>query len=395
MYINRITEKLLLDKLNSRKICIILGARQTGKTTLINHLLADGNSMYFNLDIDVDKQRLLSASSLEPDKAIKSLGGKKHIIIDEAQRLPEIGRITKGWYDSGVDSKIILLGSSSLDLLNQSAESLAGRNEKIYLPPLTFQEIIQDQNWYSPDFSRKAINTHFSDQIGEILKQSIVFGNYPEAVTTERKREYLVNLISDYIFKDVLQFGLIKMTEPINRLLSLLAYQIGSEISVNELSGSLGMARQTIERYLDLLEQTFIIFSLPAFSTNSRKEITKSKKIYFWDTGVRNALLNDFSLYPTRSDIGALWENWVVSEFAKFNMLQGKTYNLYFWRSKAGAEIDLVIKKDDAISAFEVKWKRGKAPTKVFTKDYGVEIDIITSSQPMIDFIWHNYPVVA
>ena len=390
MYINRITEKLLLDKLNSRKICIILGARQTGKTTLINHLLADGNSMYFNLDIDVNKQRLLSASSLEPDKAIKSLGGKKHIIIDEAQRLPEIGRITKGWYDSGVDSKIILLGSSSLDLLNQSAESLAGRNEKIYLPPLTFQEVIQDQNWYSPDFSCEAINTHFSDQIAEILMQSIVFGNYPEAVTTERKREYLVNLISDYIFKDVLQFGLIKMTEPIKKLLSLLAYQIGSEISVNELASSLGMARQTIERYLDLLEQTFIIFSLPAFSTNPRKEITKSKKIYFWDTGVRNALLNDFSLYPTRSDIGALWENWVVSEFAKFNMLQGKTYNLYFWRSKAGAEIDLVIKKDDAIRAFEVKWKKGKTPTKVFTKDYGVKIDIITSSQPMIDFIWHG-----
>lgn len=146
-------------------------------------------------------------------------------------------------------------------MLYQSAESLAGRNEKIYLPPLTFQEVIQDQIWYSPDFSRKAIKMNFSKQIGEILMQSIVFGNYPEAVTTERKREYLVNLISDYIFKDVLQFGLIKMTGPIKKVLALLAYQIGSEISVNGLAGSLGMARQTIERYLDLLEKTFIIFS--------------------------------------------------------------------------------------------------------------------------------------
>jgi uncharacterized protein len=389
MYINRIAENILLDKLNSKKICIILGARQTGKTTLIKHLLADKNSAYFNLDIDVDKQRLLSASSLEPEKAIRSLGGKKYIVIDEAQRLPEIGKITKGWYDSGVDSKIILLGSSSLDLLNKSAESLAGRNEKIYLPPLTFQEIIEDQDWYSPDFTREAMQSHFSSQIAEILIQSIVFGNYPETVATVGKREYLINLISDYIFKDALQFGLIKMTEPINKLLSMIARQIGSEISVNELAGSLGMARQTVERYLDLLEQTFIIFSLPAFSTNPRKEITKSKKIYFWDTGVRNALLNDFSINTARSDIGALWENWVVSEFAKFNMFHGKSYNLYFWRSKAGAEIDLVVQQDDKINAFEVKWKKGKSPTKVFTQDYGVEIDIVTSSQPLINFVWH------
>lgn len=388
MYIHRITEKILLDTLGSKKISIILGARQTGKTTLIKHVLSDKESVYLNLDIDVDKQRLLSVSSLEPSKAIHNLGAKQYIIIDEAQRLPEIGRITKGWYDSGVDSKIILLGSSSLDLLNKSAESLTGRNEKIYLSQLTFQEIISDQEWYSPDFNSEAINSHFSDQIAELLIQSIVFGNYPEAVTAAEKRAYLINLISDYIFKDVLQFGLIKTTEPIKKLLSMLAHQIGSEISINELAGSLGIARQTIERYLDLLEQTFIVFALPAFSTNPRKEISKSKKIYFWDTGVRNALLNDFSLNTARSDIGALWENWVVSEFAKFNMLQAKSYNLYFWRSKMGAEIDLVVKKDNKINAFEVKWKKGKAPTKAFTKDYGAKIDVISSSQPMIGFIW-------
>jgi hypothetical protein len=296
MYINRTAEKVVLDKLGSRKITIILGARQTGKTTLIKRVLSDSDNTYFNLDIDVDMQRLLSASSLEPEKAIKSLGGKTFIIIDEAQRLGEIGKIAKGWFDSNVQSKIILLGSSSLDLLNKSAESLTGRNEKVYLTPLTFKEVIKDQNWYSPEFSHKKLSTDFSDQISELLIQSIVFGNYPEAVTTGEKREYLINLVSDYIFKDVLQFGLIKTMDPIRKLLSLLAYQIGAQISVNELAGNLGMARQTVERYLDLLEQTFIIFSLPAFSTNPRKEIIKSKKIYFWDTGIRNALLNDFSL---------------------------------------------------------------------------------------------------
>lgn len=384
MYINRNAEKILEKGLNSKKISIILGARQVGKTTLVKYVLQDKDSVYFNLDIDIDKQRLISVSSIEPEKAIQILGNKKYIVIDEAQRLVDIGRITKGWYDSGIKTKIILLGSSSLDLLNKSSESLVGRNEKIFLMPFTFDEVVKSQSWYSPNFSKKDIEENFSLQIQELLIQSIVFGGYPETVTISGKKSYLLNLISDYLFKDVLQLGLIKTPDLIKKLLALLAHQVGSEVSTNELSKNLSLSRQTVERYIELLEETFVIFRLPAWSTNQRKEIAKSKKIYFWDTGVRNAVLNEFSLNPLRSDIGALWENWVIAEFAKQNMLYGQKRNLYFWRSRIGSEVDLIIKEDEKLRAYEIKWKKQKVLKRAFTNRYGVKVELIESSHPIL-----------
>jgi len=385
MYINRQAEKILKNSLKSKKISIILGARQVGKTTLVKYVLRNKDSVYFNLDINVDKQRLVSVSSLDPEKAIQVLGNKKYIVIDEAQRLADIGRIVKGWYDAGVKTKIVLLGSSSLDLLNKSSESLTGRNEKIYLMPFMFNEVIKSQSWYSSNLSKKNIEKNFSSQIQELLMQSIVFGGYPETTVVSEKKLYLLNLTSDYLFKDVLQLGLIKTPDLIKQLLALLAHQVGSEVSVNELSKNLSLSRQTIERYIELLEETFVIFRLPAFSTNQRKEIAKSKKIYFWDTGVRNAVLNEFSLNPLRSDIGALWENWVISEFAKQNMLYGQKRNLYFWRSRIGSEVDLIIKEDGKLRAYEIKWRKQKILKKAFTNKYGVEVKLIESSHPIIN----------
>ena len=385
MYINRKAEKILKNSLKSKKISIILGARQVGKTTLVKYVLKNKDSVYFNLDINVDKQRLVSVSSLDPEKAIQALGNKKYIVIDEAQRLADIGRIVKGWYDAGVKTKIVLLGSSSLDLLNKSSESLTGRNEKIYLMPFMFNEVIKSQSWYSSNLSKKNIEKNFSSQIQELLIQSIVFGGYPETTVVSEKKLYLLNLTSDYLFKDVLQLGLIKTPDLIKQLLALLAHQVGSEVSVNELSKNLSLSRQTIERYIELLEETFVIFRLPAFSTNQRKEIAKSKKIYFWDTGVRNAVLNEFSLNPLRSDIGALWENWVISEFAKQNMLYGQKCNLYFWRSRIGSEVDLIIKEDGKLWAYEIKWRKQKILKKAFTNKYGVEVKLIESSHPIIN----------
>ena len=385
MYINRQAEKILKNSLKSKKISIILGARQVGKTTLVKYVLRNKDSVYFNLDINVDKQRLVSVSSLDPEKAIQVLGNKKYIVIDEAQRLADIGRIVKGWYDAGVKTKIVLLGSSSLDLLNKSSESLTGRNEKIYLMPFMFNEVIKSQSWYSSNLSKKNIEKNFSSQIQELLMQSIVFGGYPETTVVSEKKLYLLNLTSDYLFKDVLQLGLIKTPDLIKQLLALLAHQVGSEVSVNELSKNLSLSRQTIERYIELLEETFVIFRLPAFSTNQRKEIAKSKKIYFWDTGVRNAVLNEFSLNPLRSDMGALWENWVISEFAKQNMLYGQKRNLYFWRSRIGSEVDLIIKEDGKLLAYEIKWRKQKILKKAFTNKYGVEVKLIESSHPIIN----------
>lgn len=362
--------------LSNSKILMVLGARQVGKTTLIKNNLSDKKIKYLNLDIEVDKQSLLRSSAINPQSALNSFSNPEIIIIDEAQKLPETGRIIKGWYDSHLPVKFIMSGSSSFNLLNQSAENLTGRNIKLYLPPLIFSEILYSQNWGISEENKKGV-AFYKNQIQSLLFDTMVYGSYPEAVTTSNKQEYLVNLVSDYLLKDVLYFGLIKEPQLIRKLLSLLAYQAGSEVSVNELSNNLGISRITINRYLDLLERTFVIFRLPAFGNNPRKEIIKSQKIYFWDTGVRNALINEFNLDVNRSDIGSLWENWIVSEFAKKIFLEGNIKKMYFWRTKIGSEVDLIIKDGNGVvSAFEIKW-RGNKITKAFTSKYNVPVNLI------------------
>jgi hypothetical protein len=384
-YIPRFAQARFVELLKSQKVIMILGARQVGKTTLVQHVLKGNNAFFLNLDLEIDKQRFLAASKITPLEAIKSFGMPDILVVDEAQRLVETGRIIKGWYDTKVPTKIVLLGSSSLNILSQSAESLTGRNVKLFLTPLMFKEILSFQDWYSSVFSWNKLQKQFSEQIKTLLLQTLVFGSYPEVVITSERTQYLTNLVSDYLLKDILQLGLVKNPDVIKRLLMLLAHQVGSEVSVNELANNLNLSRVTVDRYLDLLEQTFVIFKLPAFSTNPRKEIAKSAKIYFWDTGVRNALLNELNVNPLRSDIGSLWENWVVAEIAKENIQMEARKSLYFWRSRAGSEVDLVIKDGQRIKAFEIKWSaRRKAGIRAFRDSYGVDVKLITASFPVI-----------
>ena len=369
----------MLDK-DPKKVVILLGARQVGKTTLVKPLVNHRDGLLLNCDIATDANRLQSAGALAPPNALLSLGNPPLLVIDEAQNLPEIGRIVKGWYDSDIPARIVLLGSSSLDLLDRTAEPLTGRNVKLFLPPLLFSEIIHAQSWYSPELPPEVIIQHSSQQLHSILLERMAYGSYPEAVTTTDPEHYLANLTADYLLRDVLYHGLIRSPELIRRLLMLLAHQIGSEISISELASTLGTSRQTIENYLDILERSYVIFRLHAFSTNQRKELAKSQKIYFWDTGVRNALLKEFSLSPLRSDIGALFENWVIAEFAKQNALNGNRNNLYFWRKGDGGEVDLVIKGTDTFSAYEIKWAKPAQTrgTKSFATTYGVPVEVIT-----------------
>jgi predicted AAA+ superfamily ATPase len=385
-YIKRIAEENVKKLLSDPKILIILGARQVGKTTLVDHMLTQTNARFLNLDIEPNKQSLLAAAALLPPEALKSLGNPAVLVIDEAQRLPETSRIVKGWFDAGVAVKIFLLGSSSLNLLNQAAESLTGRNEKLFLPPLLFKEVLSTQSWFSPVFTNRQIEEKFPEQIQAILMQNLVFGSYPEVINSIDKQGYLLNLVADYLLKDILQPGLIKSPDLLKRLLMLLAHQIGSEASISELAVSLGMARVTVEKYLDLLEQTFVIFRLRSFSTNPRKEINKSQKIYFWDTGIRNALLNDFSLNSLRSDIGKLWENWVIAEFAKRNLLSGNRQALYFWRSRSSGEVDLVVKEGENLTAYEIKWQARSCRQRSFAQKYQVKIRVIDHSSPISMF---------
>lgn len=374
--IKRKAEESIQSWSNTRKILLVLGARQVGKTTLLKNYFRGHKTTYLNLDVETDKLIFLRAASLDPRSAVKSLSDPEVIILDEAQRLPDAARIVKGWYDYEIPVKIILSGSSSLNLLDQTAESLTGRNIKLYLPPLLFSEIIAFQEWYRPFGGRAGLGL-FSNQIESLLLTSMVFGSYPEAVTTPDKQNYLTNLVTDYLLKDILHSGLVKTPETIHRLLSLLAYQSGSMVSVNELANSLNISRATVDRYLDLLEQTFVIFRLSAFSNNPRKEISKSQKIFFWDTGVRNALINEFNTHANRPDIGKLWENWVVAEFAKSIFLEGNLKTIYFWRSRSGSEVDLIIKDSTGeLKAFEIKWSGGRV-TKSFTSEYKIPVNLI------------------
>lgn len=389
MYIHRIVENSLKTLLNDKKVVILLGARQVGKTTLIEPFVKEKNGLLLNCDIDVDKTRLLAASTLSPQEAIKLLGNPPLLVIDEAQNLPDIGRIVKGWYDAHVTTKIVLLGSSSLNLLDQTAEALTGRNEKIYLTPFLFTEILHKQSWFSPQLTQSLLQEQFRDQLQTLLLQQIVYGSYPETITTDDKEKYLINLTSDYLLRDVLQGGLVKSPEPIKKLLTLLAYQTGSEVSVNELASNLQTSRQTVERYIELLERSYVIFKVQAFSTNQRKEIAKNTKIFFWDTGVRNALLKEFSLSRTRSDIGSLFENWVIAEVAKVNLIEGDRNYIYFWRKVDGSEVDLVVKGTNTFKAYEIKWlKQNTTPSsRSFSNIYNIPVEVITKDT-ILNLLW-------
>ncbi|MBO4304091.1 MAG: ATP-binding protein [Lentisphaeria bacterium] len=382
MHIARQAEKQLLKALKSGKVVILTGARQVGKTTLIRHVLSSKRVTMLNFDVPFDLARFKAASALPPGEGLKSLGDPEFLVIDEAQRDPETARIVKGWYDSGLPVKIVLLGSSALNLLSQTTESLTGRNDKLLLPPLTMHEALSAEKWYHSSYPDTILDREMAPQFRSFLLNSMVFGCYPEVVTSEEKIPLLRNLASDYLWKDILQLGSIKTPDLIRRLLVLLAYQTGAEVSVNELAGQLGMARQTVERYLDLLEETFVIFRLTSFSTNPRKEISKGKKIFFWDTGIRNALLNQFDVSELRGDTGALFENYLVAEIMKRNLKSASPAELYFWRSRGGAEVDLVMRESGKLQAFEIKWSRNRKKERLFESSYAVPVRTLTSLVP-------------
>ena len=393
MYIKRVAEKGVESILNGNKVGIILGARQVGKTTLVEHVLGDRTATFLNFDLEVDKARFKAAAALPPADGMRALGTPKTLVIDEAQRLPEMSRVVKGWHDAHVPVTFLILGSSSLDLLDQAAESLTGRNRKLTLPPLLFSETLGTQTW-ATGFEAEHVCHHFAPQLRSFLMQRMAFGSYPEIVTSEEPVRLLRDLSSDYLWKDVLQAGLVKTPELIKRLLLLLAHQAGSEVSVNELATQLQMARPTVDRYLDLLEQTFVIFRLPSFSTNPRKEISKSQKIFFWDTGIRNALLNTFSMDEFRPDIGSLWENWCIAEVAKRNVLLGSPAELFFWRTRAQSEVDLVVKQGNTLRAFEVKWSSRRVSVRAFRDAYGIDVEFIRPDNPLAVDIFDTHEMI-
>lgn len=327
------------------KIVVIYGARQVGKTTLVREIMNQypDDSAYFNCDEPDIRSNLIDKTSTE----LKNfLGNKKLIILDEAQRVANIGLTLKLLIDNFPATQIIATGSSSFDLANKIIEPLTGRKYEFYLYPLSVSEL-------------KSV---YSDlEINRLLEHRIIFGMYPEIVTSaddvERK---LKTLTSSYLYRDILTFDKIKNSDNINKLLQALALQISNEVSYNELADMVGINKNTVKSYIEILEKSFIIFRLNPFSRNLRNELKKMRKIYFYDTGIRNALINNLNSISLRQDTGALWENFLISERMKLNYNNNINTNMYFWRTQEGKEIDYLEESNGQILGFELKWAKDK-----------------------------------
>jgi predicted AAA+ superfamily ATPase len=345
--INRIIESQITSILDSNKVILILGTRRVGKTFLINSIQKNYQSKLLFLNgEDFDVQEIIKNRSTSNYKRL--VGDNKLIIIDEAQSIPEIGMALKLLIDTNPNLSIIATGSSSLDLMNKTGEPLTGRHYQFNLYPLSQMELMSTENFL---------------ETKQNLEERLIFGSYPELinlVSNDDKRNYLQQLVQSYLLKDILSFGGIKHSDKIVSLLRLIAYQVGSEVSYNELGTQLGMSRLTVESYLDLLSKVFIIYKLPSYSTNQRKEVTKSSKWYFFDNGIRNAIINDFRIPTLRNDIGILWENYLVSERIKSNKYLNQTKEIYFWRNYNQQEVDLIEVRDGVIASFEFKYSGNK-----------------------------------
>ncbi len=355
--INRMTYGVLENNLAKQKVTLLLGARRVGKTALLRKLYDNhaSSTLWLNAE-DTVTERLLAERSVANYKRL--LGDKRILIIDEAHFIADIARKAKLMIDSIEPLHIILTGSSAFELV-QNAAPLTGRTITLQMHPLSQQE------WQA---------TENSIQTVERLPERLVFGSYPELSTTTTERDavfYLNELVNTYLLKDILIFEQIRNAQVMKDLLVLLAYQIGSEVSANELGKQLGVSKNTVERYLDLFQKAFIIFPLGGYSNNLRKEVSKSKKYFFWDNGIRNAIINDFSPLSTRNDTGALWEQYAIQERRKFKDYRLEVYQHYFWRTYDQQEIDLIEVENQRVQAFEFKYKARNTKTpRAFSKAY-------------------------
>ncbi|PJA09915.1 MAG: ATPase, partial [Flavobacteriales bacterium CG_4_10_14_0_2_um_filter_32_8] len=355
--IQRIIEHQIQEKLFQGKIITLIGARQTGKTTLLKKLMENQQNptIWLNADEFDIKERFKNPTST----ALKSLiGNNKLVMIDEAQNIDEIGLALKLLIDTYPEIQVIATGSSAFELQNKMNEPLTGRKFEFQLYPFSYTELAN----------------HTSELIEKrMLKHRLVFGSYPEVVNNLGNEIEVLKLLSDsYLYRDLLMLDAIKKPEKLIKLLQALAYQLGNVVSYNEIGNLIGIDSKTVESYIQLLEKSFVVFRLPSFSRNLRNELKASKKIYFYDNGIRNALISSFQILEGRQDIGVLWENYLVSERLKRNNYSKFYGNTYFWRTKDKQEIDYLEEKDGKISAFEFKWtdKKKHQITKTFTNAY-------------------------
>lgn len=377
MYKRKIVKRIINEQKDGF-ISIIYGPRRVGKTYLLNQLkdhYGAENSNVRMLFLDGDTKEAGEAIGTNSEIKLENLVKNFDVIlIDEAQRISNIGLALKIIIDKFPWKKIFVTGSSSLELSKGLQESLTGRNKEYQLYPLGVRELLSDDEVFKNS---------------GLLSHELIYGAYPYALSiplNNEKESYLKQIINDYLFKDV-QFLEEVDSDIMYKMASMLAFQIGSEVSLQELSRGLGVTVKTVSRYIHLLKKTFVIIEVGAYSTNKRNEISKSKKYYFYDLGIRNALVNNFASLETRNDVGQLWENFLFLERLKKHGFEGKDIAVYFWRNYVGAEVDMIEEESRGLSAFEFKWGKGNARTpKAFYDSYGIKAQLINRDN-YLDFV--------
>ena len=371
--IQRLLQKDIEEQLFKGKAIVLMGSRQTGKTTLLRQIFENSDDVLWLWGDDVDTQAMME--NMTAARLYSLLGEKRVLVIDEAQRVKDIGLRMKVVTDQMPDVQLVATGSSSFELANRLNEPLTGRKWEYKLYPLSFGEMVAHHGLLTER---------------RLLPHRLVYGYYPEVVTSVGNEQRVLKELTDsYLYKDVLTLGQVKKSDKLVALMQALSYQVGSQVSYSELANTVGIDVKTVESYIDVLEKSYIIFRLPSFSRNMRNELKNSKKIYFYDNGIRNSLIANFSQVEMRTDVGALWENFIVSERQKYNDYTHRWCNRYFWRTREQKEIDYLEECDGVLSAFEFKYNpRKHTPLpKGFAENYKDASFKVVTPENMEEFI--------
>jgi uncharacterized protein len=373
--IKRLLQDRIAERIEPNKAVLIFGARRVGKTILMRQLINgfSGKTLLLNGE-DYDTLALMEERSIANYRHL--LEGVDLLAIDEAQNIPEIGSKLKLIVDEIEGVRVIASGSSSFDLLNKAGEPLVGRSTQFHLTPFSQKEIAP---------SETALETR------QNLESRLIYGSYPEVVIMDSfggKTDYLRDIVGAYLLKDILSIDGLKNSGKMKELLRLIAFQLGNEVSYDELGKQIGMSKNTVEKYLDLLSKVFVVYRLGAYARNLRKEVSKAGKWYFYDNGIRNAIIGNFNPLSIRQDVGALWENYIISERIKANYNNGLGKEFYFWRTYDRQEIDLIEEDSNSLMALEIKWgnKNPEAPG-IFKEAYpNATFDVINKDNYLIKF---------
>lgn len=373
--IKRQLQSTIESRLFRGKAIVLIGARQVGKSTLFKQIASTRDEPILQLNCDEPEvKELLTDLNTQELKIL--IAQNKILMIDEAQRVPNIGMTLKRIIDNFPDVQLLVTGSSSFELHNRLNEPLTGRKYEYHLYPISVAELY---------------NTSGLLAVKQSLESRLIYGSYPDVVNhSEDAKELLMGISDSYLYKDLLSLEDIRRPALLEKILIALALQVGSEVSYNEIAQTVGSDSKTVEKYIDLLSKCYIVFQLNAFNRNVRTELKKSKKIYFYDNGIRNAILQNFAPLSLRQDVGALWENFIISERVKYNHYNQRYVKGYFWRTTSQQEIDYIEEGDGAFSVFEMKWNPKKADAKIpelFLRNYEVRDTAIITPENYMEYL--------